>query len=324
MLLADMTFVTILMAAVPVFLIVGIGYGTRICSMVTEESEQSIMRLTVNVLLPCFILSRVPGNESLQKSEVVLSALAAGVVLTIIGLIVAKALGHSLKLAPDGVNTFCVSSAIQNYGFIPIPLIEALFPDRASETLGVLFVHNLGVELVMWTVVIVLLSGSMQGAWRRLINGPTIAILLGLLLNFSGLHQQLPGFVEATLSRVGACAVPIGLILCGATLAGVVQKESLKFDLKVVLGSLGVRFMLLPIVILAAASLLTFSQELKEVLVIEAAMPGAIFPIVLAKHFGGKPAMAVQVCVATTLASIVLTPLVLVFAFGWFGISLTG
>ena len=317
-----MTFVTILLASVPIFLIVAVGYVTRICSLVTEESEQSIMRLTVNVLVPCFIVSRVPGNEALQKSEVVFAALGAGIAITIIGLIIAKALGHSLKIAPDGVNTFCVSSAIQNYGFIPIPLIEALFPkEHAIETTGVLFVHNLGVELVMWTVVIILLSGSMQGAWRRLINGPTIAILLGLLLNATGLHQQIPAFVVDAVSRIGACAIPIGLILCGATLTGVIQKESLKFDAKIVSGSLLLRFVLLPMLILAAASLLTFSRELREVLIIEAAMPGAIFPIILAKHFGGKPAIAVQVCAVTTLASVLLTPLVLLVAFSWFGIS---
>ena len=120
-------------------------------------------------------------------------------------------------------------------------------PDRAAETVGVLVVHNLGVELVIWTMAIILLSGSMQGAWRRLINGPSVAILLGLLLNLSGLHQQIPTFVADTLSRVGACAIPMGLILVGVTFAGVIEKGSLKLDLKVILGSLGLRFLLLPL-----------------------------------------------------------------------------
>ena len=318
-----MTFLTILTAAAPMFLIVALGYATRAFSVVSEESEQSILRLTINVLFPCFILSRVPGNESLQNSSVVFAALGAGIVITIIALLIAKSLAHSLKLTSlDGINTFAIASGIQNYGFIPIPLIEALFPDRAAETVGVLVVHNLGVELVIWTVAIVMLSGSMQGAWRRLINGPTVAILLGLLLNLTGLHQYIPVPFEETLSKVGTCAIPMGLILVGATFAGVVQKESLKFNLKIVLGSLAIRFVLLPLVILSAASLLAFSPVLREVLIIEAAMPSAVFPIVLAKHFGGKPSVAVEVCLSTSLASIILTPLVLLFAFQWFEIVL--
>lgn len=318
-----MTFIKILLAAAPMFLIVALGYASRKFSLVSEESEQSIMRLTINLLFPCFILSRVPGNESLQQSSVVFAALGAGAVITIIAIFLAKASAHALKLTvPEGINTFAVASGIQNYGFIPIPLIEALMPDRAAETVGVLVVHNLGVELVIWTMAIILLSGSMQGAWRRLINGPSVAILLGLLLNLSGLHQQIPTFVADTLSRVGACAIPMGLILVGVTFAGVIEKGSLKLDLKVIFGSLGLRFLLLPLVILSAASLLAFSPVLREVLIVEAAMPSAVFPIVLAKHFGGKPGIAAEVCLATTLASIVLTPLVLLLAFQWFEVAI--
>jgi predicted permease len=317
-----MDFAKILVAAVPVFLIVAVGYFTRIFSVVSDESEKSIMGLNINVLYPCFILSQVPGNKALQQSEVVFAAIGAGFGLTIAGLLIAKGLGHAMKLEPAGINTFCVSSAIQNYGFIPIPLIQSLFGDSATETLGVLFVHNLGLELAMWTIAIVLLSGTMKSAWRRLINGPTIAIIAGLSFNFSGIYTLIPEPVNNAISMLGACAIPMGLILAGATLAGVMQNETWKLNPKVIGGSLAVRFVLMPTIFLAVASFVTFSSELRNVLLIEAAMPAAIFPIVLAKHFGGKPAIAVEVCAATTLASIILMPLVILVAFQWFGIEL--
>lgn len=317
-----MDFATIILAAVPVFLIVAIGYCTRLFSVVSDESEKSIMSLIVNVLYPCFILSQVPGSKALQQAEVVFAAIGAGFGLTIAGLLIAKCVGHATKLEPsDGINTFCVASAIQNYGFIPIPLILSLFGEKASETLGVLFVHNLGLELAMWTIAIVLLSGSVKNAWSRLINGPTIAIIAGLTMNFTGLYKWIPEYVNTTMSMLGECAIPMGLILAGATLAGVMQKETWKINPKVIAGSIGVRFVLMPAIFLFVASFMAFSPELRNVLIVEAAMPAAIFPIVLAKHFGGKPAIAVQVCAATTLASIVLMPLVILVAFQWFGIE---
>ena len=317
-----MTFLKILLAAAPMFLIVALGYVARKSAMVNEESEKSLLQLTINLLFPCFILSRVPGNESLQEPAVVAAALGAGLTITVIGILFVKLVAHRFKItSPEGINTFSVASAIQNYGFLPIPLVEALFPERSAETIGLLLVHNLGVELVIWTLAIVLLSGSFQAAWRRLINGPTIAILLGLILNATGLHQYIPEFVEATLNTVGAAAIPIGLILVGSTFAGVIEKESLKFDVKVITGSIVLRFMILPMLILSAASLLRFSPTLREVLIIEAAMPSAVFPIVLAKHFGGKPSIAVEVCLTTTAVSVILTPLVLMLAFQWFEIA---
>lgn len=316
-----MSFIIILLAAIPVFLQVAVGYCTRIFGVVNDDSEKSIMKLTVNVLYPCFILSRVPGNEALQQVDVVTAAIAAGFGLTLAALLIAKCVGHAMKLEADGINTFSVATAIQNYGFIPIPLIEALFGEKANE-LGVLFVHNLGLELAMWTIAIVLLNGSMKGIWRRLINGPTIAIIAGLVLNFTGLYTLIPEFVAEAISKLGQCTIPMGLILAGATLAGVVQKEKWKIDLKVITGSMAIRFAVMPAIFLVVASLVSFSPELRNVLLVEAAMPAAIFPIVLAKHFGGKPAIAVQVCLVTSVASLLLTPLILLLALQWFEISI--
>ncbi|MFT5300553.1 MAG: putative permease, partial [Mariniblastus sp.] len=133
-----MNFLDILNATLPVFLIVGVGYLTRIVGMVNDDSEKSIMRLVVNVLYPCFILSKIPGNESLQQVSVVGASLGAGFLLTVVGLLVARATGWGLRIdKKSGLNTFTVGAAIQNYGFIPIPMIWALFGDSADETLGV-------------------------------------------------------------------------------------------------------------------------------------------------------------------------------------------
>ena len=303
-----MNFLEILIHTLPVFLMVGVGYLTRQLGVITEEAEKSIVRLVVNVLYPCFILTKIPGNESLQQLSVVFIALSAGFLLTLTGLFLSRLVGVGFKIEKkDGLNTFSVSTALQNYGFIPIPLIAGLFPDVADQTLGVLFVHNLGLELAMWTVCIVLLSGTAKGAMKRLINGPTIAIIAGLLLNFTD-SQLIPSVAQKAILDLGNCTIPISLVLVGATLASVISSHKLQLQPKVIFGSLLVRFAIMPLAFIAVAALLTGSQELQRVLVVEAAMPAAIFPIVLAKHYGGKPNVAVQVCLATSLVSLVLTP----------------
>ena len=304
-----MNFLEILIHTLPVFLMVGVGYLTRQLGVITEEAEKSIVRLVVNVLYPCFILTKIPGNESLQQLSVVFIALSAGFLLTLTGLFLSRLVGVGFKIEKkNGLNTFSVSTALQNYGFIPIPLIAGLFPDVADQTLGVLFVHNLGLELAMWTVCIVLLSGTAKGAMKRLINGPTIAIIAGLLLNFTDFHHWIPPVAQKAILDLGNCTIPISLVLVGATLASVISSHKLQLQPKVIFGSLLVRFAIMPLAFIAVAALLTGSQELQRVLVVEAAMPAAIFPIVLAKHYGGKPNVAVQVCLATSLVSLVLTP----------------
>jgi len=57
------------------------------------------------------------------------------------------------------------------------------------------------------------------------------------------------------------------------------------------------------------AWLLPFSVELKQVMIVQAAMPCAVFPIVLTRHFDGSPAVAIKVVLATTLISFLTIPL---------------
>ena len=317
-----MNFLEILLHTLPVFLMVGVGYLIRQLGVITDEAEKSIVRLVVNVLYPCFILTKIPGNQSLQQLSIVLTALSAGFLLTLTGLLVSRLVGVGFKIKKeDGLNTFSVSTALQNYGFIPIPLIAALFPDFPDQTLGVLFVHNLGLELAMWTVCIVMLSGTANGALKRLINGPTIAIVAGLLLNFTGLHHWIPSVVDKAAQDLGNCTIPISLVLVGATLASAISSHKLQLQPKIILGSLLVRFAIMPLAFIAVAALMTGSQELQRVLIVEAAMPAAIFPIVLAKHYGGKPSVAVQICLATSIISLILTPAWLLLGLRLLGIQ---
>ena len=73
-----MNFLDILAAVIPFFLVIGLGCITRVAGVLNSDSEKSVMNLVLWVLYPCFILWKVPGNESLQNISVVGVAIAAG------------------------------------------------------------------------------------------------------------------------------------------------------------------------------------------------------------------------------------------------------
>jgi predicted permease len=66
---------------------------------------------------------------------------------------------------------------------------------------------------------------------------------------------------------------------------------------------------LLPVCFLLIAWILPCSIELKRVLVVEAGMPSAVLPIVLARHYGGDPGTALRVALGTSLLALVTLPL---------------
>jgi malate permease and related proteins len=74
------------------------------------------------------------------------------------------------------------------------------------------------------------------------------------------------------------------------------------------------RLAIIPLAFLAAAAWLPVTPELRSVLIIQAAMPSAVFNIVIARHYGGHAPTAVQVVIATTLVSLATTPLVIAWA----------
>jgi malate permease and related proteins len=143
--------------------------------------------------------------------------------------------------------------------------------------------------------------------------------LSSLLLNAFGLGQHLPGVVRHWLKYVGDCYVPLSVLLIGASIADLLGKEKINWAVASV--SPIIRLALIPLAYLAAAKWLPVGQELQRVLLVQAAMPSAVFGIVLARMYGGHPATAMHVVLSTTLLSLITTPLFVQAGAHWLGLS---
>ena len=111
--------------------------------------------------------------------------------------------------------------------------------------------------------------------------------------------------------------IPLGLILIGATLEQHLSRPRDLFDPRVSISATLLRLGVFPVGLLLIAKYLPCSLELKHVLVLQAAMPAGVLPIVIAKHYGGQPLTAVQVVVGTTVIGIFLIPLWLRVGMAW-------
>lgn len=315
-----MDYWTILEASLPVYLVIAAGLVLRRIKLFPEELDAGTMRLIVNFLFPCFILDKILGNEALDDLGTIASAAASGFILILIGfgLSFLAALAVGMRRS-DGLRTFSLATGIQNYGFIPIPIIAKLFASKA--TMGVLFMHSLGVELALWTVGVAILTGFGKAPWRHLFNAPIIAILLGLLINASGIYPRIPESATTTISMLASCSIPLSLLLVGSAISDLIAVGGWLRPFRRPVAACIVRLAILPVAFIAFAKFLPIGLELKRVLAVQAAMPCALFPIVLARHYGGHIATAVQVILATSLISIFTIPAVIGIAMKVLGIS---
>jgi predicted permease len=199
--------------------------------------------------------------------------------------------------------------------------VDSLFGESA---VGVLFVFNVGTLLAMWSLGVILLHGDLRTAWKKALNAPFLAVVVALIVNFTRLHLHIPGLVTKTVEMLGLCGIPMSILLIGAMMKDHFAECEFRSSFRVCWVSVALRIGLLPVVMIALARWLPCSTELKQVLLVQAAMPSAIFPVLIARLYGGNPVIATQVAIVTTLVSLGTIPLWLRGGAAFVGLDFVG
>lgn len=323
----------VLAAVLPVYLLILAGAALRKIGILKKEQDEPVFHLVFSVLYPCLILDKILGSESVRHLSSVGWGIGVGYGLTVLSFGGAWLAAKLLRFQKGtGERTFTLTAGVQNFGYTAIPVVSQIWPAGA---VAMLFVHNLGVELAIWSVGVMILSGEKKVQWKRLLNGPVVSVLLGLILVGSGADhfltplppESLPqpeglmwfgGIIRKTMSWLGVGTFPVAILITGALMWDMVGAEKPSF--RVVAGGCVVRLAVLPLFLLAAAKYLPAPMALKQVLIVQAAMPSAMTPIMLAKVYGGRPGVAVQIVIATTVLSLLTLPFVIVWGRAWIGL----
>lgn len=310
---------TLLALVAPVFAMIVVGMIARWRNWLNAETEGSLLNLVVNVLFPCLVFRSVVGNPLLLDLSNLGPPPLVGFFTTVLGFAMGYYVGRGLGLAQgSGLRTFAFAVGIYNYGFIPIPLVGGLF---GEGTLGVLFVHNIGCDLAIWSVGVILVAGqSWKEGWRRAINPPVLTIFAAVALNFMGAGEYTPKPIMTAIGSLGQCAVPLGLIAIGGTLFEHLSRPSELVHPRTTTASLFLRLGILPLIFLAVAKWAPLSMELKQIMIVQAAMPAGVSALIISRHFGGQPLTAAHVIIGTNLVGILVIPWWIRFGLSWVGV----
>ncbi|MDI1319183.1 MAG: AEC family transporter [bacterium] len=304
----------------PVFALIALGVGLRRWQWITEAGEDSLFKLVVRVTFPCLILESIVANPTLREPGNLLWAPTLGFGLTLVSMLVgwyvARALGLTIG---HGLRTFALAVGLTNYGYLPLPLMDAMF---GPESRALLLVHNVGVEAAIWTGGVLVVTGlSPLAGWRKLINAPVIALLVALIVNLSGAGPHVPAVAMTLVHALALCAIPLGLVMSGASLQPHLDDPRQLVDTRVTLTAWLLRLGVLPFVYLLTARYLPCSVELKRVLVVQAAMPSAVISIIVARIYGGQPLVAVQIILGTTALALFTIPFWIRFGLAFAGLA---
>lgn len=146
---------------------------------------------------------------------------------------------------------------------------------------------------------------------REMLHNPLIlATVSGLVFNFSGLH--LPEFVHATLGRLGAASLALGLLAVGAGL----RLDGIQGVRGLVSYWLAVKLLALPLLAWGVGQWLQLPSLQLQMLVMFAALPTASSAYILAVRLGGNGTIVAFLISAGTLLSMITLPLWLLWLQG--------
>ena len=284
------------------FLLIMIGLTLKKIGIITKEGQKCLSDITVNLILPCNIISSFMGEMNVSEQFI---KNCSGAFLISLGIQMFSILFGKycfLRCPKEKGRIFTYGIIVSNSSFIGIPIIHSLY-----GAVGVLYTSffQIPVRLTMWSSGLALFTHvDRKEAYKKLVKHPCIiAVFLGVLLMM--FQVRFPVFLENTLEGISKCMVPVSMLAIGAMLA---ESDIRRMFDRDVLYYCVLRLAAYPLLNLGVLRLLRVDSVLCSTMVLLSAMPMASTTAILADKYDCNPEIASQAIFVSTLLSIVTLP----------------
>lgn len=285
----------------PDFLLIACGFVICRFTPLNRPVWDGAERLVYYVLFPALLFSAILRYP--LSLGAMLPLAGSGLAVVLCGITLALSLGRwpgvDARLHASGAQI-----AFRFNSYVALALAERLAGTQGVAWTALLV--SLCVPLCNVAAVWPLARHGGHGYRRELARNPLILSTgAGLLCNLLGV--RLPDLAAGTLGRIGAAAVPIGLMAVGAGL----QLGALREGPRLAAALLTIRHAVLPMVAIALVIALALPPAQQAIVVAFAAMPTASSAYVLAARMGGHGGYVAGLVTLSTLIGMVALPLAL-------------
>ena len=291
----------------PDFLLIVCGFVLCRYTAIDRGVWDGVERVVYFVLFPALLFGSILRYPLSPAS--VLPLAGSGVAVVSLGIALAYALRHwpgvDSRLHASGAQT-----AFRFNSYVALALAERLAGMQGVAWTALLV--SLCVPLCNIAAVWPLARHGGQGYLRELARNPLIlSTSAGLLCNLLGL--RLPELAAGTLARIGAAALPLGLMAVGAGL----KLGALREAPRLAAAFLTIRHAVLPVAAIALVVGLAMPPPQQAVVVAFAALPTASSAYVLAVRMGGHGGFVAGLVTMSTLIGMAGLPLALLLLAQW-------
>lgn len=309
--------------------------------VLNRENMEVVSRLVIKLALPVMIFTNTVNGVDKEMLFHSLSILGIAFFMYICLFGLSFLSGKMFHLQGDHQQLYSAMSAFGNIGFMGIPIVTSIFPERGMLYISVFTMID---QLMLWTVGVGLTSkagdrvekvSEIQSScgqvkadrknvavgrsatdrtvdkrvsfdFKKLINPVTVAIVLSLIFILAGI--QLPEILNTAFSKIGATATPLAMIYLGGVFACMdVRKYICKLDYY---GIVVIKMLIFPVIFYLLLGLLPISAEIRMTMTLTSAMPVMSSVVMMANAYGTDGDYAMGGILVTTVCSIVTLPLV--------------
>ena len=290
-----------------------LGYFLRKYNIITEQFQKDITSFMLKVALPANVLTTANNPFSRELSTNLLLTAVIAVVYYSISLLLTHAISRFLPLSQGGKVVFMTSCVFANTAFIGFPLATELL---GSEGLLYAVIFNLVWIVFFYTIGISLLSGQKTIRLKTLFTMPvSVASFCAVLIYLSPF--RFPGFIQDTLSTLGAMVAPISMIVVGCSLVHIRPIDILKDGYSYFVSVM--RMAVFPAAVLLVLKLIPgIPNIVSTVCCLACCLPGASMNVVFAQEYNCDPQYASRAVVQGTLLMVVTVPLFMSIAMAAF------
>lgn len=281
-----------------------IGYYLRSKGALTDDGEEALTYILVNVTTPAMVINAMNIEFSFEQLKTGAVLLAIAIIFDIILIFVGNLASLKTK---DGekVKIIKYSVALLNGGFMGFPLAYQIYGSEGMFYATMFHTPNI---VFMWTYGVSLLLGKKKIKNRykfMLLNPGMIGVYIGLVLYFSQL--QLPLFASNLLDLLTNATTVLSMIIIGSKIATIGVKDS--FVDKEVYFTTFFRLIASPLLMILILKFLYLDIMIEQIYVIYASLPVAVLMPILAQKYGGDTVFGSKIVVITHLISLITIPI---------------
>jgi len=193
-----------------------------------------------------------------------------------------------------------------------LPVNEALFGNSALPYVLVYYMAN---TTIFWTLGVYLIQRdgpqAAQFNWKqtlsKIFSPPLLGFIIGVILVL--LKIKLPSFLMSDFTYIGGLTVPLSMIFIGISMSNA-GLSKMRFD-RDSIGILLGRFIFAPVLMTLMLIPMSMPLEMKQVFILQSAMPVMTNAPVVSKLYGADADYAAIMVTETTLLSLIVIPILM-------------